>query len=105
MAVERYRVGRASYNWRERASFGIGAEDAKALRDALGELLRSPKTPEARIEPAVQWAKSTLEQKGMPLDPNAWCYAEKTWRLKNERCSAEWYAIKILENADWLLRM
>jgi hypothetical protein len=105
MAVERYTVGKNAYNKRERISVGMGAEDADAMRDALAELARSPKTPEARLEPAVQWAKATLERKGMPLDPNAWCYAEKAWRLKNERCSAEWYAVKILHNADWLRLM
>jgi hypothetical protein len=41
----------------------------------------------------------------MPLDPNAWCYADKYWRRNNERRSAEWYAIKILHKADWLRRM
>ena len=102
MAVERYTVGKNAYNKRERISVGMGAEDADALR----EVLSGPwAIAEARLEPAVQWAKATLARKGMPLDPNAWCYAEEAWRRKNERCSAEWYAITILDNADWLRRM
>jgi hypothetical protein len=102
MTVERYRVGRASYNWRNRVSIGMGPEDAAALRDALSAPVA---IAEDRLEPALQWAHATLEQAGKPLDPNAWCYAGRTWRRQNERRSAEWYAITILHKANWLRRM
>jgi hypothetical protein len=102
MTVERYRVGRASYNWQNRISIGMGAEDADALREALSGPVA---IAEERVEPAVRWATATLQQKNMPLDPNAWCYSDKDWRRKKERRSAEWYAIKILQEASWLRLM
>jgi hypothetical protein len=106
MAVERYQVGKNAYNRRERVSIGMGAEDAEALRDAFVELAKWT-TPEKRIAPAVAWATAILEQKNMPFDPNAWCYSDsdKDWRRKNERRSAEWYAITILQTAEWMRQM
>jgi hypothetical protein len=100
--VERYTVGKNRYNKRLRASYGMGPEDAAALRDALSAPLA---IAEARLEPALEWAISTLAQAGFSLDPNAWCYSDKEWRRKNERRSAEWYAITIIHKADWLRRM
>jgi hypothetical protein len=104
MTIRRYKVGK-TYNARERVSVSGESlntkEGAEALSEAFREMAKST-TVEGRIAPAVRWSTATLERAEMPLDPNAAIYANPDWRRRNERQSAEWYAIRILRSAKFM---
>ncbi len=97
MPVERERYGRA-YTRRERVVITnpMTAADTKALNLPNVSIHQSGPAYLWQIEPALEWARSVLAEKGMPLDPAAPLYADRSWRRENERTSPEWYAIKLL---------
>jgi hypothetical protein len=100
MAVERYTVGR-SYTRRHHAKADWA--DLEAVRTVMEEMADgAPYTVENRIAALQRDAIAYLEEKGMPLDPNASCYGDPAWRRENERQSLVWYAINILNTIRFL---
>jgi hypothetical protein len=104
MTIKRYLVGR-TYNVRRKVSVSKESlstqEGASILFDCFREIGQST-TIEGRIAPAVSWSTATLERAQMPNDPNAPIYSEHDWLRANERRTAEWYAIKILQSVSFL---
>jgi hypothetical protein len=94
MAVERYKVGR-SYTARQRARANL--DDPEAVRALMKEMAAGgPYTVEARLADAERRAIKHLQQAGMPLDPRHPSYGDPAWLRENERRTAVWYAITIL---------
>lgn len=96
MPVERLKLGRA-YTRRERLVLTCPVSPADRTEFLPREAVSAPGPSYVwRLKPALEWARTVLERTGLPLDPNAAVYADRAWRLANERRSPEWYAIQIL---------
>jgi hypothetical protein len=111
MPIERYKVGKP-YNQRYYLSVsgddlhtkeGVAAllENAEQMQQ-VGDAMAALGNPWWRLESSIRCARATLQKAGLPLEPNAGIYLDRTWQRKNERRTPPWYAIMVLHEYESL---